>query len=138
MLARLRKQFPGVKLGVVTNCSRELGRQAADRVCEGLRESGEEGGGGFRFDAVVTAEEIGWYKPRPEAYEAGIKALGVGVEDVVFVAGSAGDVGGARRAGMRVFWCNHVGLELEGEERPEGEGRDLEGALRGVLPVREV
>ena len=41
-----------VPLGVVTNCSNELGRRAAERV-------------GVPFDLVVTAERAGAYKPRP-------------------------------------------------------------------------
>ena len=45
VLEKLRGK--GYKLGVVTNCSRELGSKAADRV-------------GTEFDAVVTAEEAGY------------------------------------------------------------------------------
>lgn len=44
VLKKLRAK--GYKLGVVTNCSEELGRKAAERV-------------GIKFDAVVTAEEAG-------------------------------------------------------------------------------
>lgn len=44
VLEKLRSK--GYKLGVVTNCSKELGRRAADCV-------------GVKFDMVITAEEIG-------------------------------------------------------------------------------
>lgn len=50
MLTRLRAR--GLHIGVVTNCSAELGRRAA-ALC------------GVPFDAIVTAEEVGFYKPRP-------------------------------------------------------------------------
>jgi len=53
---------------------------------------------GFEFDAVVTAEEAGFYKPHPAAYAKVLEVLGVGAEEVLFVAGSAADVPGAAAA----------------------------------------
>lgn len=116
----------GYKLGVVTNCSAELGRVAVRRAEEGV-------GGGFRFDAAVTAEESGFYKPVRAAYEAVLPALGVGVDEVLFVAGSAGDVQGATDAGMRVVWHNRVGLARKGEAVAMREGKTLDDALSGFL-----
>ncbi|VDC02282.1 unnamed protein product [Peniophora sp. CBMAI 1063] len=118
VLAALRAR--GYKLAVVTNCSVALGRRAA-ALC------------GVEFDAIVTAEESGWYKPVPAAYMATLGRLGVEVHDVLFVAGSAGDVSGAKRAGMRVVWHNHVGLSLVGDAVPDKEGRTLNETLDGVL-----
>lgn len=46
VLKKLRER--GSRLGVVTNCSREMGRRAAE--CVGV---------GVEFDIVVTAEESG-------------------------------------------------------------------------------
>jgi len=87
----------GVRLGVATNCSVGMGRQAADRV-------------GVAFDAVVTAEEAGFYKPRPELYHAVLGRLGADPARTLFVAGSPADVPGATGAGMPVFWHNRAGL----------------------------
>ena len=81
VLADLRAR--GLLLGVATNCSVELGRCAAARC-------------GAPFDAVVTSEEAGFYKPRPEPYSAVLAALGVEPEEALFVAGSASDVPGGR------------------------------------------
>ncbi|KZV71711.1 2-deoxyglucose-6-phosphate phosphatase [Peniophora sp. CONT] len=110
----------GYKLGVVTNCSIELGRRAA-ALC------------GVEFDVVVTAEESGWYKPVPAAYTAILEQLNVQVQDVLFVAGSPGDVAGAHGAGLRVVWHNHIGLPAVGDVPPEREGKSLDEALEGVL-----
>lgn len=54
----------------------------------------------FNFDIVVTAEESSWYKPSLEAHIDGLNKLGLPAEEVLFVAGSPGDVEGATRAGM--------------------------------------
>lgn len=129
VLAQLRGR--GYKLGVVTNCSADLGR-AAVRRAEGCVGGGGDSGG-FRFDAAVTAEESGFYKPVRAAYEAVLPGLGVGVDEVLFVAGSAGDVQGATDAGMRVVWHNRVGLDRKGDAVAMREGRTLDDALSGFL-----
>lgn len=124
VLAELRGK--GYKLGVVTNCSEELGRVAVRRAEECV-------GGEFRFDAAVTAEESGFYKPVKAAYEAVLPKLGVTVDEVLFVAGSAGDVQGATDAGMRVVWHNRVGLAKKGDAIAMREGKSLDEALSGFL-----
>ncbi|RYD45355.1 MAG: HAD family hydrolase [Sphingomonadales bacterium] len=87
----------GVRLGVVTNCSTRLGRQAADRV-------------GIPFSVVVTSEDTGYYKPRPEPYLAALDQLGSDPARTLFVAGSPADIPGAAGVGMPVFWHNRAGL----------------------------
>lgn len=122
------------ELGVVTNCSAELGG-AAVRIVEGCVTDGDgaEEEGLFAFDAVVTAEESGFYKPVRAAYEAVLAKLGVAAEDVLFVAGSAGDVQGATEAGMKVVWHNRVGLARKGDAVPLREGRNLCDVLGDFL-----
>ncbi|KAI1108057.1 putative 2-deoxyglucose-6-phosphate phosphatase [Nemania sp. NC0429] len=120
----------GYKLAVVTNCSRHLGHLAA-RVVE--RAASEGGGDEFAFDAVITAEESGFYKPVKAAYEAIVTVLGLEVSDVVFVAGSSGDVQGATDAGMKVVWHNKIGLAKKGEAVPLVEGSSLDDALKDFL-----
>lgn len=87
-----------VRLGVVTNCSRRLGEQAAARVP------------GVTWDCVVTAEEAGAYKPDPRPYRLALARLGVAADDAVFVAGSAYDLFGTAAVGLRTYWHNRVGL----------------------------
>ena len=94
-----------VKIGVVTNCSNELGRRAAAQV-------------GVPFDVVATAEEAGAYKPRPEPYRLALEGLNVNAERTLFVAGSPDDIAGAAEVGMPVYWHNRRGLDLDGRPRP--------------------
>ena len=108
VLAQLRTT---VKLGVVTNCSEETGRQAAARV-------------GVPFDVVATAEAAGAYKPRPEPYLLALEAQDLDPARTVFVAGSPDDIAGAERVGMPVYWHNPRDLELDG-----GTGHDSLGPL---------
>lgn len=120
----------GCKLGVVTNCSRESGRTAIRRAEECVaRGSGRD----FVFDETMTAEESGFYKPVPEAYQAILNKMGVSAEDVLFVAGSSGDVQGATNVGMRVVWHNKAGLPKKGQADPMKEGKTLDEALEGFL-----
>jgi 2-haloacid dehalogenase len=119
VLTKLRAR--GILIGVITNCSIELGRRAAD-CC------------GVPFDAVVTSEEAGFYKPHPKAYGAILSSLDVEASDALFVAGSSGDVVGAADAGMQVVWHNRVKLELRpGSSLPLKESRSLDGALEAYL-----
>ena len=108
-----------VPLGIATNCSMELGRRAAARC-------------GVAFAAVVTAEEAGFYKPRPELYRAVLASLGTAPERTLFVAGSAADVPGARGAGMPVYWHNRIGLAPVNDAMPEYTERSLTPLLEIV------
>ena len=125
-------QNSGIKLGVVTNCSNTLGT-AAVGMCEKQVQI-IEGSEQFGFDAVVTAEESGYYKPHRKPYEDMLAKLRVSPEETLFVAGSASDVPGASGVGMRVVWHNRVGLASKGDVKPLKEGRTLEEALEGLVP----
>jgi len=102
VLTRLRTT---VQIGVVTNCSDEVGRRAAAQV-------------GVPFDVVATAETAGAYKPRAEPYRLALDALAVDAARTLFVAGSPDDIAGASRVGMPVYWHNRRGLDLGGRARP--------------------
>lgn len=90
------------KLGVVTNCSIRLGRQAAGRLQA-------------NWDCIITAEEAGFYKPDPRPYRQALAALGVAPHETAFVAGSGYDLFGTSAVGLRTYWHNRVGLA-----RPDG------------------
>jgi 2-haloacid dehalogenase len=112
----LKRLSESVRIGVVTNCSEELGQCAAARV-------------GVRFDTVVTAEAAGAYKPRPEPYRLALDRLSVQPSRALFVAGSPGDITGAGRAGMRVWWHNRLQLPLGERRAPLAEHHSLEPLL---------
>ena len=100
-------------IGVATNCSQVLGVRAAELV-------------GAPFRSVVTTESVGFYKPDIRVYRAGVAALGAPLDEVLFVAGSPGDIGGAAAAGLKVVWHNPAGLDGGGaEERAVAVIEDL-------------
>lgn len=104
---------------IVTNCSERLGALAAARV--------------GTFDLVMTAERAGAYKPDPLPYRAALDALSLQPERVLFVAGSAHDVGGASRAGMDVYWANRGRVPAP----PDAKALREEEDLRGLVDVVE-
>ncbi len=81
----------GLRLAVLAQSS----VAAADGVLRfaGLRD---------RFELVISAEEAGAYKPDPRPYRLALEKLALDASRVLFVAGSAHDVGGAARVGMDV------------------------------------
>ncbi|KAL6865960.1 hypothetical protein ACO1O0_002060 [Amphichorda felina] len=128
VLPALRER--GYKLGVVTNCSRQQGHIAI-RNAEKCAAGGD--GQDFTFDAAITAEESGFYKPIEQAYNAILTRMELEASDVLFVAGSSGDVQGATDAGMRVVWHNKAKLPKKGEAVASRESSTLDDALRGFL-----
>jgi 2-haloacid dehalogenase len=88
---------PHYKLGIVTNCSEKLGRQAADLL-------------GVPFDVVITSEQAGFYKPDPAPYRLALETLDIAAAKAVFVAGSAYDMFGTEKVGLPTIWHNRVGL----------------------------
>jgi 2-haloacid dehalogenase len=125
-LKQLKKKHSHAKLGVFTNCSIELGHKAARKS--------EDPDNRIIFDKVLTAEEVGYYKPHPATYKAILDALEI--EDpnqAVFVAGSSVDVPGSKNAGMKVVWHNRAEMKAKNEVKPEREGNTLRDALADYL-----
>ncbi len=112
---------PHCRLGVVTNCSVRLGRQAADLL-------------GIDWDVVVTAEDAGFYKPDPRPYQKALDALQVNAPDAAFVAGSGFDLFGTSRVGLRTYWHNRVDLALPpGAPAPDVISTTLDGVPAWLL-----
>lgn len=116
---RVLARLEGLRLAVLTNCSQRLAEVAASAT-------------GGRFEVVLSAERAGVYKTDPRAYRAVLAALGLPAERVLFVAGSAHDVGGAAAVGMPVYWQNRARLPV-----PAGAPAPLVDApdLMGLLPL---
>jgi FMN phosphatase YigB (HAD superfamily) len=110
VLAAIAAAMP---IGTVTNCSDELGHQAADLV-------------GVPFEVTVTAQSAGAYKPQPEPYRQALDALALPAERVLFVAGSPYDIPGAGQVGMDVWWHNRVGMPARPGPSPIAEHRSLD------------
>ncbi|OZI50537.1 HAD-IA family hydrolase [Bordetella genomosp. 4] len=108
---------PHCRLAVVTNCSQRLGERAAALL-------------GIEWDAVVTSEQAGYYKPDPRPYQMALDILNVKPADAAFVAGSGYDLFGTSRVGLRTYWHNRVGLALpDGAPQPDMQSPTLQTAL---------
>ncbi|MFP6560640.1 HAD-IA family hydrolase [Paraburkholderia sp. B3] len=116
-VAALQQLRPRCKLAVVTNCSYRLGRRAAAILP-------------VRWDAVVTAEEAGTYKPDPRPYRLALDKLNVAPHEAAFVAGSSYDMFGTAVVGLRTYWHNRIGLPLvPGARAPEIESPALDALV---------
>lgn len=115
VLEKLKEHY---KIGVVTNCSKELGHQAVRQV-------------GVPLDVVVTSEEAGFYKPDPHTYQMALDLAKCSAEEAVFVAGSPFDLFGTTPLGITTFWHNRAGLTApENLPKPRAELKTLD-----VLPA---
>lgn len=56
---------------------------------------------GLRWDAVLSADVTGAFKPQPECYLAGARFLGMDPDEVLMVAAHKGDLKAAQKAGLR-------------------------------------
>jgi 2-haloalkanoic acid dehalogenase type II len=114
----------GIAMGVVTNCSERLGRIAAACV-------------GVDFDAIVTAERAGSYKPEPGPYLLGINELHVEPQRAIFVAGSAFDLVGTAKVGIPTYWHDKSGMPMpEGVPPPLAHETSLERLVQLVVGER--
>jgi len=97
-LLRLSAQF---KLIVVSNVDRASFARSQEKL-------------GIRFDAVITAEDVGAYKPAQPHFDElfrTIEAMGYARDHLLHVAqGLAYDYGPAQRLGIRAAWINRQGL----------------------------
>jgi FMN phosphatase YigB (HAD superfamily) len=82
------------------------------------------------WDAIITSEEAGYYKPDPRPYQMALDRLGVKASDAAFIAGSGYDLFGTEKVGLRTFWHNRVGLTRpEGAPLPEVESQTFIEAM---------
>lgn len=84
-----RLHADGVRLGIVTNNSREGTRMGLEHL--GLVPY---------FPVVVTCDDVQHRKPAPDGIHLALDALGSAREDAIFVGDSANDLLAARQAGV--------------------------------------
>ena len=98
-LQRLRGKFP---LAILSNGAPAM----LDAV---VRHSGLQG----TFQAVLSVEEVGVFKPDPRVYQLAVDRLGVAREAIGFVSSNGWDAAGASAFGFTTFWINRAGLPQE-------------------------
>jgi 2-haloacid dehalogenase len=90
-LARLKQRF---RLGVITNCDDDLFARSARRL-------------GVAFDWVVTAEQVGAYKPDERGFHEAFERIGLPRERILHVAQSLfHDHVTAKRLGLSTVWID--------------------------------
>jgi 2-haloacid dehalogenase len=93
-LARLQRRF---RLGVITNCDDDLFAASNRRL-------------GVEFDWVVTAEQVGSYKPDERNFHVAFERLGLPRERILHVAQSLfHDHATAKRLGLTTVWIDRRG-----------------------------
>ncbi len=117
--AALRKLHERFRLGVITNCDDDLFARSNTRL-------------GVTFDWVVTAEQVGSYKPNPRNFEVAFERIGVPRERILHVAQSLfHDHVPARRLGLSTAWVNRrhgrtgSGATPPAEVTPDFEAPDM-------------
>jgi 2-haloacid dehalogenase len=58
------------------------------------------------FDAVLSVEEVGAFKPDPRVYQLAVDRLGTPAASIAFVSSNGWDAHAASAFGMQVVWCN--------------------------------
>lgn len=61
------------------------------------------------FDALLSAEPTGVFKPSPAVYQLAPARFGAAPAEIAYVSAHAWDVAGAALAGMRAIWLNRTG-----------------------------
>jgi 2-haloacid dehalogenase len=88
----------------------------------GIKNSGLEG----LFDESLSTDRIRTYKPDPKAYQLGLDALHLKLNEILFVPFAGWDLSGALWFGYPTFWINRASAPAEElDATPLGSGKNL-------------
>jgi 2-haloacid dehalogenase len=65
------------------------------------------------LEHVLSVDAVQTYKPAPEVYALGPRALGIPAGELLFVSSNAWDVAGAAAFGFTTCWCNRTNAPAE-------------------------
>ena len=68
---------------------------------------------GHLFDAVLSVEEVGAFKPDPRVYQLAVDRLATPATAIAFISSNGWDAHAASAFGMQVVWCNRYGQRRE-------------------------
>ena len=124
-LTRLQTRY---RLGVLTNCDDDLFAASSERL-------------GVDFDWVVTAEQVGSYKPDERNFQVMFDRLGLPRERILHVAQSLfHDHAPAQRLGLRSVWIDRrhdrpgAGATPESSATPDAAFPDMASFAAAAVP----
>jgi len=97
----------GLRLVTLTNGSTAVGEQLFAQA--GLRDA---------FEALLSVEDAGAWKPDPASYAYAARTCGVEAAEMLLVAVHPWDIDGAGRAGLSTAWVSRSGADYPGHFRP--------------------
>ncbi|HCO99941.1 MAG TPA: haloacid dehalogenase type II [Rhodospirillaceae bacterium] len=100
VLARLRDA--GVRTAILSN-------GAPDMLNDAVAAAGID----TLIDDVLSAEDVGVYKPDFRVYQLAVDMLGVAKKNICFISSNGWDTAGAAAFGYRVVWVNRNGQPVE-------------------------
>ena len=65
------------------------------------------------FDAVISVDSLGVYKPDPRVYQLAVDQLDLQPREIAFQSSNAWDAAGAGAFGFKVAWINRFGQQAE-------------------------
>lgn len=92
-LRRLRER--GLEVGVLSNGTPEQ-----------LEAAGTSSGLSGHIDVLLSAEEVGAYKPDPRVYQLTVDRLMLDPPEILYISSNAWDVVGAAHFGLHTVWLN--------------------------------
>jgi 2-haloacid dehalogenase len=124
-LRRLKRRY---RLGILTNCDDDLFAASNRRL-------------DVDYDWVVTAQQVGSYKPDPRNFHAALERVGLPPERIVHVAQSLfHDHAPAKRLGLTTVWIDRrhdrpgSGATPPAEARPDARYPDMASFAAAAVP----
>lgn len=84
------------------------------------------------FEAILSVESIGIYKPEPRVYQMAVEQLALPREHILFLSSNGWDVSGAKSFGFHTFWVNRAGAP------PERLGFEADAVLDSLTNLPEL
>ena len=110
-----RLKARGFKLAILSNGTPAMLSSAVDNANLG-----------GLFDAVLSVEEVGVFKPHSSVYQLAVDRLAVAPKQICFISSNGWDAFSAKAFGFHVLWCNRFAQVPERiPEVPDGEILDL-------------
>ena len=117
VLAKLKAR--GAKVAILSNGD-------PDMLATAVSSAGLSGA----FDAVISVEEAGIFKPAQKVYQLAVDQTGVGPSEISFQSSNRWDIAGAKAFGFQTVWINRTSRADEYRDlAPDAVVADLNGLL---------